>query len=342
MRNNRKEIQFTAAAAAGVWGISLPVFLIIFSTVKTNVLLLVILYGLWNLVIFSTAYLAMSRNVNRVLGEVDRCIQSMIDGSPEKRFSEQEESLLGKFQSLIVKLYQILEGARDRERKQHEELSNLVADFVHQVNTPLTNIQMYSGFLMQDDLNKEEKERICDVIDAQVEKLGWFAEGFTKTVRLEDDIRRLAPEKQPVMDVVLGAIDQITPKAKKNRNEIRMSGDREAQAVYDRRWTEEALFNILDNAVKYGEPGMPVCVTVTSYELFVRIDIMNYGNEIPGEEYPRIFMRYYRGGNAVFVKEGIGLGLYLSREIITDQGGYIKVSSAKGMGDVFSVFLKKR
>lgn len=122
----------------------------------------------------------------------------------------------------------------------------------------------------------------------------------------------------------------------------RMSGDREAQAVYDRRWTEEALFNILDNAVKYDEPGMPVCVTVTSYELFVRIDIMNYGNEIPGEEYPRIFMRYYRGGNAVFVKEGIGLGLYLSREIITDQGGYIKVSSAKGMGNVFSVFLKKR
>ena len=122
----------------------------------------------------------------------------------------------------------------------------------------------------------------------------------------------------------------------------RMSGDREAQAVYDRRWTEEALFNILDNAVKYGEPGMPVCVTVTSYELFVRIDIMNYGNEITGEEYPRIFMRYYRGGNAVFVKEGIGLGLYLSREIITDQGGYIKVSSAKGMGNVFSVFLKKR
>ena len=94
----------------------------------------------------------------------------------------------------------------------------------------------------------------------------------------------------------------------------RMSGDREAQAVYDRRWTEEALFNILDNAVKYGEPGMPVCVTVTSYELFVRIDIMNYGNEIPGEEYPRIFMRYYRGGNAVFVKEGIGLGLYLILE----------------------------
>ncbi len=122
----------------------------------------------------------------------------------------------------------------------------------------------------------------------------------------------------------------------------RMSGDREAQAVYDRRWTEEALFNILDNAVKYGKPGMPVCVTVTSYELFVRIDIMNCGNEIPGEEYPRIFMRYYRGGNAVFVKEGIGLGLYLSREIITDQGGYIKVSSAKGMGNVFSVFLKKR
>lgn len=342
MRNNRKQIQFTAGIAAGVWGISLPVFLLIFLTVKTNVLILVAIYGVWNLIIFSTAYFKMSRNVNRVLEEVDRCIQSMIDGSPEQRFSEQEESLLGKFQSQIMKLYQILEGARDRERKRHEELSGLVADLVHQVNTPLTNIQMYSGFLMQDELKKEEKEQICDVIGAQIEKLGWFAEGFTKTVRLEDDIRRLDPEKQPVMDAVLGAIDQITPKAKKNGNEICMSGDQEARAVYDRRWTEEALFNILDNAVKYGEPGMPICVTVTAYELFVRIDIMNYGKEIPREEYPRIFIRYYRGDNAAFVKEGIGLGLYLSREIIADQGGYIKVGSAKGLGNVFSVFLKKR
>lgn len=273
---------------------------------------------------------------------MNRCIQSMIDGSPEQRFSEQEESLLGKFQSQIMKLYQILEGARDRERKRHEELSGLVADLVHQVNTPLTNIQMYSGFLMQDELKKEEKEQICDVIGAQIEKLGWFAEGFTKTVRLEDDIRRLDPEKQPVMDAVLGAIDQITPKAKKNGNEICMAGDQEARAIYDRRWKEESLFNILDNVVKCGEAGMPVCVTVTAYELFVRIDIMNYGNEIPREEYPKIFMRYYRGGNVAFVKEGIGLGLYLSREIIADQGGYIKVSGAKGLGNVFSVFLKKQ
>lgn len=86
MRNNRKQIQFTAGIAAGVWGISLPVFLLIFLTVKTNVLFLVAIYGVWNLIIFSTAYFKMSRNVNRVLEEVDRCIQSMIDGSPSRDF----------------------------------------------------------------------------------------------------------------------------------------------------------------------------------------------------------------------------------------------------------------
>lgn len=341
MRNNNKEIQRTAGIAAGIWLLSLTVFLVVCSNVKGNMLLLVGIYGLWNLMIFSAAYRIISRNVNRVLDEVNQCIQSMINGAPEWKFSEQEESLLGKFQSQIVKLYQILEGAREREEKQHEQLSSLVADLVHQVNTPLTNIQMYSGFLMQDDLEKEEKEELCAVIGAQVEKLGWFAEGFTKTVRLEEDIRKLKPESRPVIDVVLGAIDQISLKAKMNGNEIQMSGDQEAGAVYDRRWTEEALFNILDNAVKYGEQGMPVRIMVTAYELFVRIDIMNYGKVIPSEEYPKIFMRYYRGGNASFVKEGIGLGLYLAREIVTDQGGYIKVGSAKGMGNVFSVFLKK-
>ena len=86
---------------------------------------------------------------------------------------------------------------------------------------------------------------------------------------------------------------------------------------------------------------MPIRVSIIPCELFVRIDIENYGQVIPLNEYPKIFMRYYRGQNASLVKEGIGLGLYLAREIVTEQGGYIKVGRMKNMGNVFSVFLRK-
>ncbi len=339
MTDNRKLVGRTVKTAGIVWAISFAFFLFICPQIETRTAVAV--YGVWNLLVFGAAYLRISCNVTTVLKKADECVQSMIDGEPVRMFSEEEESVLGKFQSRIRKLYEILDGAREREEKLHSELSALVADLVHQVNTPLTNIQMYCGFLVQDELPQKDREQIAEVVSAQVEKLGWFAEGFTKTMRLEDDIRRLNPVKQPLAEAVLAAVDQISLKAKENGNEVMFSGDQTACAVYDRRWTEEAVFNLLDNAVKYGEKGMPVKVSIVAYELFVRIDITNYGQVIPESEYPKLFMRYYRGENAAFVKEGIGLGLYLAREIVTEQGGYIKVGKTGNIGNVFSVFLRK-
>lgn len=339
MQSSSKEIRLIMCITAGIWCISLLVFLLIGFKAGVS-LVLTALYGVWNLVIFAGAYWRISRNINQVLGKVDNCIQSMIDGTPVKEFSATEESLLGKFQTQIEKLYYILNSAKDRERKAHEEISELVADLVHQVNTPLTNIQMYCSFLTQDTLSDKEKTQICRVIDSQVEKLGWFAEGFTKTVRLESDIRKLEPKKQPILNMVLSAVDQISLKAKMQGNEICLSGAQDIEAVYDRRWTEEALFNILDNAVKYGEKNMPFQIHMEAYDLFARIDVTNYGTVIPKEDYTKIFQRFYRGKNAALIKDGVGLGLYLAREIITGQGGYLKVESKKETGNIFSLFLR--
>ena len=103
---------------------------------------------------------------------------------------------------------------------------------------------------------------------------------------------------------------------------------------------KEALFNILDNAVKYTEPKGKINISITKYELYIRIDISDNGVGLDEEEYASIFKRFYRGNNTDDI-EGIGLGLYLAREIITKQGGYIKVKSKKGVGSTFSVFLHR-
>lgn len=110
-------------------------------------------------------------------------------------------------------------------------------------------------------------------------------------------------------------------------------------AFFDYKWTAEALWNILDNAVKYTHPGDTILIQGSPYELFYRIDIVDHGMGIREEELPKIFQRFYRSGR-VREKDGIGLGLYLAREIIRAQGGYIKVTS--GEETVFSVFLPRR
>ncbi|CAM5646827.1 Adaptive-response sensory-kinase SasA [Lysinibacillus sphaericus] len=113
---------------------------------------------------------------------------------------------------------------------------------------------------------------------------------------------------------------------------------RDVEAVFDPKWTVEALYNIVDNAIKYTPSGGSVQLSVTPYQLFCRIDVADTGLGISEDETAKIFSRFYRS-QEVTDKEGVGLGLYLAREIITAQGGYIKVKSRLGVGSVFSVFL---
>ena len=96
--------------------------------------------------------------------------------------------------------------------------------------------------------------------------------------------------------------------------------------------------NILDNAIKYTPPGGQVSVSCQKYELFCRIDVSDTGPGIPEEEQANIFQRFYRG-RQVRQADGVGIGLYLSRQIIAGEGGYVKVQSTPGRGSTFSVFL---
>ena len=116
--------------------------------------------------------------------------------------------------------------------------------------------------------------------------------------------------------------------------------DTDARALIDKKWTQEAIVNIVDNAIKYTDHGS-ITISTKDYEMFVCVDISDTGIGIPEEESAKVFQRFYRGSNVKF-KEGVGIGLHLAREIISGGGGYIKLSSKFGEGTTFSVFLPKK
>lgn len=105
------------------------------------------------------------------------------------------------------------------------------------------------------------------------------------------------------------------------------------------RWFRRCSPNIVDNAIKYTEHGT-ITISAVSYEMFARIDISDTGSGIPESEQAKIFARFYRS-NSVQKQEGVGIGLYLARQIISGEGGYIKVASVPGKGSTFSIFLPK-
>jgi signal transduction histidine kinase len=97
---------------------------------------------------------------------------------------------------------------------------------------------------------------------------------------------------------------------------------------------------VVDNAVKYTQCGGRVIVSATAYTIFLRIDVEDNGIGIAEEEHSKIFLRFYRSPQ-VSEEKGVGIGLYLTREIVSMQGGYMKVISEPGHGSTFSIFLPR-
>ena len=134
---------------------------------------------------------------------------------------------------------------------------------------------------------------------------------------------------------------QAEPKAEKKKIQILTEEvSPSIKAVYDKKWTGEAIYNILDNAIKYSNEGSRIHIQVKEYELFVCMEIRDEGMGIEEEEIPLVFQRFYRG-RKVKDEEGVGIGLYLTRQIIEGQKGYIKICSKEKTGSVFSVYLPK-
>ena len=115
----------------------------------------------------------------------------------------------------------------------------------------------------------------------------------------------------------------------------------DADAVFDPKWTQEAIHNLVDNAVKYTAPGGEIVLSAADYPMFSVVHIRDTGPGIAEEEQPRIFQRFYRG-TAHRSEEGVGIGLYLVRSIAQGQGGYVKVSSQPGKGSTFSLYLPRK
>ena len=161
-----------------------------------------------------------------------------------------------------------------------------------------------------------------------------------KTSRLETGVIALHPEPGELETIMTSAVSQLRPKAEEKGVRIALEHG-EANAVFDPKWTEEALYNLLDNAVKYTPSGGRVSVTAVVYPMFSAVLVQDTGPGIAEEEQPKIFQRFYRG-TAHREQEGVGIGLYLVRQIAEGQGGFVKVRSQPGQGSTFSLYLPRK
>ena len=274
-----------------------------------------------------------------LLEQITLLIEALVEQQERQIFSEAEDTLTARLQHQLLKLRNILTAQNQMLAQEKEQIKTLISDISHQIKTPIAAANTFAELLDDGELSAEERTEYITTLQMSLGKLTFLTNSLIKMSRLESGIISLKPEKNSLNEIVLQAVKTVYAKAKEKGILITFECDQAFEAVLDFNWTAEAISNVIDNAVKYTPQGGFVRLQITEYPSFLRLDISDSGVGIPEEEQAKIFGRFYRGKQSVGT-DGVGIGLYLTREIINKQNGYMKVSSDEN-GSTFSMFLPK-
>ena len=250
-------------------------------------------------------------------------------------YSNNDETIESKIQFKLNKLLDKIKNEANQSKKSQKKLQSLITDVSHQIKTPLTNIKLYSNMLKNE--KNIENTVFYKNLDSQINKLEFLMEAIIKISRLENNIITIIPKSNNLKETIIKSILDVYYKAEKKGIIIKYDL-KDYVAMYDEKWTIEAITNVLDNAIKYSNENDKIIIELKRTEFYCIVKIQDNGIGIDKEEFNNIFKRFYRETDK-YTYEGIGIGLYLTREILSLEHGYISVESQKNIGSCFSLYL---
>ena len=298
-------------------------------------LILCAFFWIWLLVLF------FGKRLSHFTSNLCRTLDNMIDGNEELQKSNDSETLFARINHRLIRLYEIMQKNRHKVDMERQELQMLISDISHQVKTPVSNLQMVTDTLLTKPVSEEERMDFLQGIRSQTDKLDFLFQALVKTSRLETGAIRLEKKDSSLFHTLAQAMSSIVYAAEKKEIAVSVDCPENLIISHDSKWTSEALFNLLDNAVKYTPLGGKISVSVVQWEMYVEVKVTDTGKGISESNQAAIFRRFYRE-EEVHDQQGVGIGLYLAREIVTRQGGYIKVVSELRQGSEFSIMLPVR
>jgi two-component system phosphate regulon sensor histidine kinase PhoR len=222
---------------------------------------------------------------------------------------------------------------------------DFVANVSHELKTPITSIKGFVETLRDGAVRRPaEAEKFLEIVAKQADRMNSIIEDLLLLSRVEQDAReaKVTLERVPVKGVILEAVQVCEPKAHAKDITITVDCPEGLAARLNAALLEQAIINLIDNAIKYSEPGRPVALEAAADDGEVRISVRDKGAGIEPEHLPRIFERFYRVDKARSRKlGGTGLGLAIVKHIVQAHGGSVAVESAPGAGTTFTIRLPK-
>lgn len=265
------------------------------------------------IVILLYKYISLKKQMQELSDYIDKALDGNLENSD---FDEME---LSKIKSKLIKFLYASQVKEAKINTEKNKTKDLIADISHQTKTPITNLSLYISLLENDP-----KDEYIEIIKYELDKLKFLVQALLKSSRLESDIIVLQKNQANLADLVKNVLGEFKTILDEKNITIAL---KEEDCIFnlDERWLKEAIHNLVDNAIKYSPEHSTINISIYKSYLNYNLDIENECKDISEEALPKIFERFYRGKNSVS-KDGLGLGLYIAREIIEKHGGNIKAS----------------
>lgn len=298
---------------------------------------LLLLIQFLHIVLLIIAYSFIKQSCENFLEQLYFEIDSLLSNNPNNIEWEINDSPISSIFHQLCRLYEVLSANKRNIISERDKLQNFISDIAHQVKTPITNLKLLHTTLLNTNLVESERQKYLILQEAQLNKLDFLIQSLIKSSRLENDIIKLFPEMKSINSTIISALEGILIEAEDKGIEVSFDNSIEYTILHDVKWTTEALFNILDNAIKYTPPNGKIDIFINVHSNYLQISIRDTGIGIAEKDIPQIFNRFWRGNPEATA--GTGIGLYLTKKIISLQDGYILVNSALNTGTCFNLFM---
>ncbi|MCC0727568.1 HAMP domain-containing histidine kinase [Clostridioides sp. ZZV14-6045] len=259
--------------------------------------------------------------------ELSLMLNQLLEGK-EVSYPDTKDTRVSKISYQVKKVKDMIEIEVEQSKSEKEAIKSLIS-----------NITIYCELLENMNLPTSKKVEFLQKMKNQTFKIDWLLESLFKMTKLEDGVIRFETEELMIKDTIVQSISTVFNKAESKNIKINLETFSDIKLFHNKKWTIEAIVNVLENAIKYSPSDSIITISVEKMELYTKIIIKDEGIGIDSKELNNIFKRFYRSKN-VENQNGTGIGLYLTRLILEKENGNIIVESKLGRGSCFSIFLQ--
>ena len=301
-------------------------------TNKKQNIALVIIFGTVSLGIYLIYVITQEKKIT----EINEYIKQINNKNYILKIEENDNGELSKLRNELYKTTVLLKETAEISEKEKENLSTAIADISHQLKTPLTSIRiMLDNIQDNPDMEKAVRDDFLADISKQIDWISSLIVSLLKIAKFDAGTIKMENNEINAKNLIDNIVSNLAILIELKNIEIITTVDEKATFIADYKWQQEALTNILKNAIEHSKQNSRIYITVENTSLFLKIIIKDEGSGIDKEDLKHIFQRFYKTKNSS--ENSIGIGLPLAKAIIEQSNGYIKVETKYGEGTSFEV-----